>query len=134
MSRGLLQFLHVAPALGRSFAPDEEGTGGAPVAMLAWHTWQRDFGGRASAIGETVTLDGRSYAIIGVMPRLFDPSVFALIPRAELWLPHLRRAVTTTSRPSASCAPGRRWRRSRAMSPPPRRAWVNATRCARSSP
>ena len=43
----------------------------------------------ASAIGETVTLDGRSYAIIGVMPRLFDPSVFALIPRAELWLPHL---------------------------------------------
>ncbi|MBK7831194.1 MAG: ABC transporter permease [Gemmatimonadetes bacterium] len=89
VSRGLLQFLHVAPALGRSFAPDEEGTGGAPVAMLAWHTWQRDFGGRASAIGETVTLDGRSYAIIGVMPRLFDPSVFALIPRAELWLPHL---------------------------------------------
>jgi len=89
VSRGLLQFLRVAPALGRSFAPDEERAGGVPVAMLAWHTWQREFAGRASVIGETVTLDGRSYAIIGVMPRLFDPSVFALIPRAEVWLPHV---------------------------------------------
>lgn len=32
-------------------------------------------------------MDDRPYTIIGVMPRLFDPSVFGLIPRSELWLP-----------------------------------------------
>lgn len=87
VSQGLLDFLRVAPAAGRSFAADEVTAGGNPVVMLSYTRWQRDYAGRADAIGATITVDDRSYTIVGVMPRLFDLSVFGLIPKSELWLP-----------------------------------------------
>lgn len=87
VSQGLLDFLHVAPAAGRNFAADELTRGGTPVIMLSYARWQRDYAGRADAIGSTLTVDDRVYTIVGVMPRLFDPSVFGLIPKSEIWLP-----------------------------------------------
>ena len=87
VSQGLLDFLHVAPAAGRSFATDELTPAGNPVLMLSNARWLRDYAGSADAIGSTLTVDDRTYTIVGVMPRLFDPSVFGLIPKSEIWLP-----------------------------------------------
>jgi len=56
---------------GRTFAAGEDRAGKNDIAVLSYEAWQRDFGGRASAIGQTVRLDGSPYTLIGVMPAGF---------------------------------------------------------------
>ena len=74
--------LHAQPALGRSFTKEENQLGADHVVILSYGLWQRRFGARTSAIGETMRLDGVSYAIVAVMPKDFDfPS------RTDLWRP-----------------------------------------------
>jgi predicted permease len=54
--------------MGRLFAPDDP----ADVTVLAHDFWRSRFGGAASAIGRRVTLDGRAYTIVGVLPPRFE--------------------------------------------------------------
>ncbi|HKJ01300.1 MAG TPA: ABC transporter permease, partial [Longimicrobiales bacterium] len=52
------------------------------VVLLGHDLWQRRFGGRADALGTSVTLNGEPYAVVGVMPpRLNYPY------GSELWVP-----------------------------------------------
>lgn len=60
--------LHVAPMLGRGFAPEEAGPSGPRLALLSYGCWQRRFGGETSVIGRRVPIGGVPYEIIGVMP------------------------------------------------------------------
>ena len=61
--------LRVAPALGRNFT-DADGKPGAPrVALLTNGFWQSQFGGDAAVLGRTVSLNGESVTIIGVLPK-----------------------------------------------------------------
>jgi predicted permease len=66
-----LQALDVQPALGRRFSPDDDQPGAAETAILSNAYWQRRFGGDASVIGRTITVDGRPREVIGVMPARF---------------------------------------------------------------
>src|SRR6266702_4014559 len=77
-----LTTLGVKPVLGRTFSTTDDKPGGAPVAVISYGLWQKHFGGSASAIGQTLTLDGRAHTIIGVMPPGFD-----LPAAAQIWLP-----------------------------------------------
>ena len=61
-----LRLLGLRPALGRAFGPDDER--GATTAMISYGKWQRDYGGRATALGSAITVDKRQYTVIGVMP------------------------------------------------------------------
>jgi len=73
----------VAPAIGRTFNPDEFSLGRETVVVLSHRLWQRRFGGSPAAIGSTTTVNGRPFTIVGVMPPSFDyPG-----PRYELWAP-----------------------------------------------
>jgi predicted permease len=59
--------LGVRPALGRLIAPADDRPGcGAPPAVLSYAYWQRQFGGSASVLGQTVRLDGRQFDVVGV--------------------------------------------------------------------
>jgi predicted permease len=91
VTAGFFHTLGVAPLLGRSFNPGEDATTAQPVAMLAYSTWQKRFGGRADVIGQTVKLSEVAYTIIGVLPREFE---FAPQGQAEFWTP---------LQPSAGC-------------------------------
>jgi macrolide transport system ATP-binding/permease protein len=84
VSAGFFRTLGVAPALGRDFAPGEDQPGAAPVVILSDTAWRTRFGGRKSAIGETVTLGGTSHTIVGVLPPGFH---FAPRGETELWVP-----------------------------------------------
>jgi putative ABC transport system permease protein len=92
-SAGALKLLGVAPALGREFTAEEDRPGGAPVALLHHDFWRTHLGGDPSVIGASVSLDGRPFTIIGVLPRGFrfpapfeagfkDPAV--AVPLAQL--------------------------------------------------
>ena len=76
------QALGVQPAMGRTFLPDNETTGRDQVAVLSYALWQKRFGGDTGIINKRITLDDKSFEVIGVMPRDFQfPAT------AEIWLP-----------------------------------------------
>jgi predicted permease len=67
----LFSVLGVKPALGRDFAPGEDERGAAPVVLISAALWQRRFGAAADVVGESLTVDDRSYTIVGVLPANF---------------------------------------------------------------
>ena len=64
----LLPTLRVRPLLGRVFAPGEDALGGPAITMVSYETWSTRFGADSSLVGRSLTLNGRSYAVIGVLP------------------------------------------------------------------
>jgi|SRR5579871_181897 len=83
VSAGFFEILGVRPLLGRTFRPEEDVPNAQPVVVLSYGLWQGRFGGKSSAIGESVTINGQPARVIGVMPRGFAfPTV-----RAELYGP-----------------------------------------------
>jgi putative ABC transport system permease protein len=82
VSADLFSVLHVNAGLGRVFTNEEDKPGGAPVVVLSYGLWQRRFGGQASMLNQPLTLNGKSYTVIGVMPQDY------LYPsRVEMWVP-----------------------------------------------
>jgi putative ABC transport system permease protein len=61
----------VPALLGRYYLPDDGRGDAAPVVVLGYRFWQRQFGGDPSIIGRTLTLDGRARTVVGVMPKRF---------------------------------------------------------------
>ena len=68
ISHSLFDTLGVPPALGRTFNVDDEADGATPVVILSDNLWRSNFGARADVIGETVSMDGETVEIVGVMP------------------------------------------------------------------
>ncbi|HEY4306336.1 MAG TPA: ABC transporter permease [Gemmatimonadaceae bacterium] len=69
------------PSVGRTFVAEEELSGGTAAVVISDHLWTRRFARRIDITSQHLTLAGRSYAIVGVMPADFDDN------RVELWIP-----------------------------------------------
>jgi putative ABC transport system permease protein len=86
VSAKLFDLLGIAPALGRGFLPSEDipaAAGGADPVVVSHGLWQREFGSDGSVLGRTITLDGRPFTVVGVMPRSFQ---YPIQPDSiELW-------------------------------------------------
>jgi len=72
VSATLFSALGVKPALGRDFAPGEDERGVAPVVLISAELWQRKFNATPDALGKSLTLDDKSYTIVGVLPASFN--------------------------------------------------------------
>jgi putative ABC transport system permease protein len=72
VSASLFDLLGVPPALGRTFAADENEPGKHRVAILSHGLWLQRFAGDRSVVGKTLLLDGVSHEIVGVMPEGFS--------------------------------------------------------------
>jgi putative ABC transport system permease protein len=77
-----IQLPRVPAQVGRTFQPEDERPGAAPVAVIGHDEWQRRFGGANDIVGRTVRLGDRAHTIIGVMPAGFR---FPL--RHQYWIP-----------------------------------------------
>jgi predicted permease len=72
VSADFFSVLDVKPALGRAFAPGEDEPGAGPVAMISSDLWQRKFGASQDVVSKSLTLDDKTYTIIGVTPANFS--------------------------------------------------------------
>src|ERR1041385_2643857 len=86
ISPDILPMLGIAPLLGRSFSKDEEQVGHEYEVVLSHGLWQRQFAGDPGVLGRQISLDGKPYTVVGVMPRGFKFAPF-WATKAELWAP-----------------------------------------------
>ena len=84
-STSFFPMLGVKPFLGRLFTPEEDRTGGSPVAVLSYGCWKQYFGGDPGTIGKTIhrTANDAEFTIVGVLPADFK---FAT-EQFALWAP-----------------------------------------------
>src|SRR3984885_6587960 len=104
--------LGLQPALGRLFLPTEGEAGGKdPYVVLGYSYWQKKFGGDPSVVGKQALLDGQELTIIGVAPKGFQGTNFALdfdgyvplnmVPAADaatLWTDRTSRSLVLMAR------------------------------------
>jgi putative ABC transport system permease protein len=64
--------LKVAPLRGRNFQVEEEKKGSQPVTIISYEFWQSRFGGNESALNQQLSLNGKSFTIIGILPPHFE--------------------------------------------------------------
>jgi len=67
----LFSILGVQPAAGRLFERGEDVPGHESVAIISHALWQRRYAGDRGAVGRQVTINGKPYTIVGVMPDAF---------------------------------------------------------------
>jgi predicted permease len=80
---GTLPILKVHPLLGRLFTQADDTPGSPDRTVLTYGYWQRRFGGARDIVGQTVTINARSFEVIGVLPssfRFLDRNPAVLLP------------------------------------------------------
>jgi len=87
VSPDFFRVLGIDVARGRSFLPEEQQPGGPHVAILSAGFWHSHFAADRAILGKTLTLDGNSVTVVGVLGANFDfPFVF---PEPDVWLPRV---------------------------------------------
>jgi len=82
VSSDFFSVLRSSAMQGRTFTPDDEQPGRDQVVVISHKLWQRAFGANPNIIGQALTLNSRSFTVVGIMPPGFE------FPReAELWVP-----------------------------------------------
>ncbi len=71
ISASFFPVLGVKPVIGRTFLPEEDQAGAAPVVLISGGLWKRKFGASPEALGKSLTLNGMVYTIVGVIPSDF---------------------------------------------------------------
>jgi predicted permease len=114
VSAELFSTLGISPVQGRAFRPDEDRPGAAPVVIISYSLWLRDFGGEPSAIGKSLVLEGKSHTVIGVAPAGFQldgvPDIFTPLeqttdPRMQNRAAHFLHVIARL-RPGVTLADG----------------------------
>jgi predicted permease len=86
--------LGARPQIGRGFLEDEDRTPGEKlVTVLGYGEWQKRYGGDPSIVGRTISLNGASFTVVGVMPKGFKGT--NAIGAPALWVPYMTYPQTT---------------------------------------
>ena len=73
VSDGFFRVMQTQPLLGRTFLPAEQLDGRGDVAILSYGLWERSFGKDAAILGRKITISGKPYTVVGVLPQSFRP-------------------------------------------------------------
>lgn len=93
----------VRPLFGRGIEPAGTEPGREHVAIISYVLWQSAFGGSSEVLGKSLTLDGHTYRVIGVMPASFGYPSQNELPygdhgRTQVWLPWVMTPQEKTDR------------------------------------
>src|SRR6516162_6106119 len=81
----IFPLLNAKPLAGRTFLPEDGKQGAAPVAVLNEDLWRSRFASNPALIGQSITLDKRSFTVVGILPANFRYPDGA--PRQDVWIP-----------------------------------------------
>jgi putative ABC transport system permease protein len=85
---GFFKVMRGTPMLGRVFTSEEQEEGKDFVIVLGHQLWQRRFNRDPNIVGKTVSLNSRSYTIVGVMGPDFQPLPPSLVfPTGQFYRP-----------------------------------------------
>jgi putative ABC transport system permease protein len=103
VSAGFFDLFTARPAMGRVFSPQDYAPGAPPVVAIGYKYWQRSFAGRSGVIGASVTIDGVSHKIVGILPAGFrysweDDDLFAPLVPDGARAPRGRRSLDVMAR------------------------------------
>src|SRR6266478_1464628 len=117
ISAELFSTLRISPVQGRAFRPDEDRPGAAPVAIISYGLWQRDFGGEPSAIGKSLVYDGKTYTVVGIAPVGFqldgDADIFTPLEQRQDTDPRMQNRRARFLRVMARLRPRFGWAEAR---------------------
>lgn len=83
VSANFFNLLRVNPALGRTFSKGEDEAGAPPVAIVNYVLWRDRFGADPGLVGQTLTLNGQVFTVVGLMPEEFHSPY----SEVDVWLP-----------------------------------------------
>lgn len=83
-SPALFTVLGIKPALGRTFAAEENQPGRDHVVVITHSYWQSHFGGHTGVVGQEMILNNESFTIVGVLPAEFESLDFGWF---KVWAP-----------------------------------------------
>ena len=96
VTAGLPAMLGMQPILGRSFRDEENDPGRNRVVLIGEEVWRKFYASDPQIAGKSLTIKGRPFTILGVMPRGFS---FPFGDVNEIWSP---AAIDPASRSSMS--------------------------------
>jgi len=82
LSPSVIPLLGIKPVAGRAFREGEDAPNAAPVAMIGEGLWKRRFGGDRALIGQTLSLNGIDYTVVGIAP-----PALSVLANGEIWTP-----------------------------------------------
>jgi predicted permease len=89
VSSGYFDILGLRPYLGRFFTPaDDSVPDRDAVAVVGFGFWQRAFGGSPNVAGKFLSINGKAFEVVGVMPRDFHGVEIGGMPN-EIWIPSM---------------------------------------------
>ena len=92
VSGNYFSVLGVEPARGRFFLPEEDQNPNTDaVAVISYTLWQNRFAGDPNLVGKTITINARSFTVVGVAPERFGGSNVGLAP--DVWVPLMMQSV-----------------------------------------
>src|SRR5579884_1215800 len=90
VSQNFFPGIQAAPAIGRTFTPEEAIPGGPAAAMVSYEFWKQQYAGDPAIIGSSLRLNGIVFTVIGVTPdsftgldRFVRPTIFVPLAMAR---------------------------------------------------
>ena len=120
----------ISPILGRNFSNEEDGPNATQVCLISYSLWQSRFDGKREALGQTLSLDGQSTRIIGILPKDFE---WPTLAHVDVILPEALSAAERTNpmagvvRAYARLKPGVSFAEARAELQPALESWRHAS-------
>ncbi len=89
VSANYFSVLGVQPSMGSAFAPDDERPGAARAAVISDALWHRRLAGDPGVLGKAITLNGRTFSVVGVAPKRFSGLLRGMDTDVWITLPHM---------------------------------------------
>ena len=87
VTSSVFDVLDMAPALGRTFLPEED-LSNQRIVVLSHRLWTERFDATPDILGQLIQIDGGGYEVVGVMPEEFEhPTPWGLTDPFRAWIP-----------------------------------------------